>query len=595
MLPLLTAPWALVALAALPALAALYWLRNTWREEPVSTLMLWLHHADAPMSGLRLRRLRTPLLFFLELVALLSLTAAAIGPRVDTGQGRWPLVVVLDDSFSMQAGGDDSPRRLAIAALEHEVRWGEAYPVRFIRAGQTAQALGDMIHSWTEAQQVLEHWHCRAPTTRLLEAISLGSELSGDMARILVISDHQPEHEPGEGRVQWWSFGKSRANLAFVNAARNVLGSVDRCVLEIANFSRQAQTTMLVLEGQSQESKKQQGGQEILRETLSLNPHEIRRLNYRLPGELAVLYARLGDDALPFDNQVVLLREELPPVRVQVRLKNDALRMPVEKALQATGKTAPPGNEPQLVITDDADAQPATARTWVVQIHAEKDAEPFVGPFVVDRTHPLTEGLNLGGIVWAAGPGREFGGAPIVLAGGVPLITDTEDIAGMHHIRLRLRPDLSTLLETPAWPILMCNLVQWRAAESPGLRRANVRFGELVHAIVPVGVESIIYVPPLGPSRAVPVLNQRIVLRPDEAGMHELEVGATKYRFAVNVLQPDESDLTQSVTGRWGQWSDEPATAPAIDQLAWIPMLIALGILTLHMVLAVRSGSANRG
>jgi len=151
MLPLLTAPWALAALAALPALAALYWLRNTWREAPVSSLMFWLQQSESQAGGLRLRRLQTPLLFFLEITALLLLAIAATGPRIDTAQGRWPLVVVLDDSFSMQAGGAESARRLAQESLQRELRWGEDHPVRFILAGQAPQLLGDVISSWTEA------------------------------------------------------------------------------------------------------------------------------------------------------------------------------------------------------------------------------------------------------------------------------------------------------------------------------------------------------------------------------------------------------------------------------------------------------------
>ena len=43
---------------------------------------------------------------------------AAADPRLLTGKGASPLVVVLDDSYSMRAGGDDSPRRRAQAALD---------------------------------------------------------------------------------------------------------------------------------------------------------------------------------------------------------------------------------------------------------------------------------------------------------------------------------------------------------------------------------------------------------------------------------------------------------------------------------------------
>ena len=102
----------------------------------------------------------------LAISGVLLLALAATGPRVDTGQGRWPLVVVLDDSFSMLAGGEVSPRRLAQSALERELRWGDDHPVRFVLAGETPQTLGDSVWSWTEASEALAGWRCLAPTAR---------------------------------------------------------------------------------------------------------------------------------------------------------------------------------------------------------------------------------------------------------------------------------------------------------------------------------------------------------------------------------------------------------------------------------------------
>jgi hypothetical protein len=542
-----------------------------------------MHQSESQASGLRMRRLQAPLLFFLEMAALLLLALAATGPRIDTAQGRWPLVVVLDDSYSMQAGGDESPRRLALAALERELRWGDDHPVRFVLAGATTQALGDSVWSWAEASEALAGWRCLAPTARLPEAAALAGELSGDKARILVVSDHAPEHDPGEGRLQWWAFGQPRPNFAFVNAARSTRDGIDRCLLEIANFAPMSKSTSLVVTTGP-------AGQEIHRELLSLDAQGIRRVSLRLPKDLAIVRARLDDDALALDNHVVLVREELPPVRVEVKLRNEALRVQVEKALQATSKTAPPGERPQLLVTDDADSQPPSAETWLAQFLFEKDAEAYVGPFVLDRTHPLTEGLALSGIVWGAGKGHELPGAPIILAGGVPLVTDTENPAGQHHVRIRLRPDLSTLLETPAWPILMWNFVHWRAADLPGLRRANLRLGESAYLTPPLGVESLLHMPPEGSPRSLAVSGQRATVRPETTGLHELEARGIKYQVAVNALRGEESDLQACMMGRWGTWSEDPTTAPALVHLAWIPMLLVLGVLTLHMALATRLG-----
>src|SRR5207237_8418944 len=79
MLPVFVTPWALAGLLALPALAAIYYLRTRFRRQPVSSLMLWLHQREAREGGLRVQRLQTPLVFFLELAALPLLPLAAAG------------------------------------------------------------------------------------------------------------------------------------------------------------------------------------------------------------------------------------------------------------------------------------------------------------------------------------------------------------------------------------------------------------------------------------------------------------------------------------------------------------------------------------
>src|SRR5690348_7925138 len=151
MLPLLTYPLALAALAAVPALVAIYLLRNRFRRQPVSSLMLWRDAREAREGGTKIRRLYTPLAFFLELAALVLLALAATDPQVRMSQGTRPLVVVLDDSFSMTAGGDDSPRHRALEALRKELRRNPPYSIRFVLAGDRPQVLGEAVRSAREA------------------------------------------------------------------------------------------------------------------------------------------------------------------------------------------------------------------------------------------------------------------------------------------------------------------------------------------------------------------------------------------------------------------------------------------------------------
>src|SRR5262245_27731144 len=143
MLPLLLYPLALVGLVAVPALVAIYLFRNRYRRHPVSSLMLWLDTREARQGGPRLRKLQLPLLFLFELLAILLLVLAATDPHLRLTTGARPLVVVLDDSFSMGAGGEDSPRARAIEALKEEIDNQAPYSIRFVLAGERPQVLGD--------------------------------------------------------------------------------------------------------------------------------------------------------------------------------------------------------------------------------------------------------------------------------------------------------------------------------------------------------------------------------------------------------------------------------------------------------------------
>ena len=64
MIPTFTLPLGFLALLAIPGLVAIYLLRTRSRRYPVSSLMLWVNQQQARQGGLRVERLRTPLLFF---------------------------------------------------------------------------------------------------------------------------------------------------------------------------------------------------------------------------------------------------------------------------------------------------------------------------------------------------------------------------------------------------------------------------------------------------------------------------------------------------------------------------------------------------
>ena len=183
MIPTFTFPLGFLSLLAIPGLIAIYLLRTRSRRYPVSSLMLWVNQQQARQGGLRVERLQTPLLFFLELLAIILLALAVAAPIIRTTRGAIPLMVVLDDSFSMLVGTDETPKSRAIAALEEQLAaqgfnplTNRRYVVRYVLAGTEPQMLNEAARTTGEAIAQLEAWRCLSPSADLEAAISLAAE-----------------------------------------------------------------------------------------------------------------------------------------------------------------------------------------------------------------------------------------------------------------------------------------------------------------------------------------------------------------------------------------------------------------------------------
>ncbi len=593
MIPTFTLPLGFLSLLAIPGLVAIYLLRTRSRRYPVSSLMLWVNQQQAREGGLHVERLQTPLLFFLELLIIILLALAVAAPIIRTARGAIPLMVVLDDSFSMLAGVDDTPKSRAIAALEEELvpqRFNllanRRYAVRYVLAGTEPQVLNEGARTADEAIAQLEAWRCLSPSADLGAAISLAAELGGQKTLILVLTDEPPPQILKEYRMQWWAFGIPQSNIAFVNATRTVTDSGERCLLEITNLSPHASSTELVVE--VEDAAAQKSTLPLHRSTLEINSRATRRIFLNLPPEVPALRARIGDGALAIDNEVVLLPEHRKPVLVDVRIQDPRLRSLVESALVSTDRVVSAKTEPELVFLDETAVADGSAEAWSMRVITEPESSAYLGPFVVDLTHPLTEGLSLRGVVWGAGVKEQFMGTPIITAGNVPLLTDTERFTGVHEIRLRLKPDLSTLQNSPNWPILIWNLLQWRASQTPGLERANLRLGEDAVLTTKLGTTSVEVVPPHGETFVQPVLDRTINLKAETVGIYEIRADVDKYAFTSNALNQAESDLTDKATGRWGDWGEATLQWWGYQSFVWFFLLLAIGILTLHLILVNR-------
>jgi hypothetical protein len=584
---MLTVPWALLGLISLPIVFGIYLFRTRSRRYDVSCLFLWVDRSRATQGGRRIQRLQLPFLIVLEILALILLTIAASQPmfRIES-MGR-PTMIILDASYSMTAEtGNETSQKRAINDL-HRMFSGQigsqpiGYPIQFIIAGAKPQLLPGRAKNATEAREILESWYCGSPTADLDTSISLAANISTPGTKILVVTDHLPIGEITEGRVLWKSYGKRTDNLAIIHASRVFQDDKDRLLLEIANLGEKSQTLrMSIVELKNQRILFQQ-------ENRTLESGQTHLIRTVLPQNTGSIEVRLDKDVLTIDNRLTILPPEQHPVRVQLNSLPDGLADKIKKAAEVSGMAILVRERPEMVFgTQHAETPTSETPAWFVSIVSENDSaeiKPFVGPFVVDHSSPLTTGLSLDGIVWSASETREMNGTPIISAGTVPLFTEQHHRNGSRTLTLQINDQLSTLTTEPAFPILIWNILKYRSRQVVGITVNNLKLGAEAEFVPAKGDETIEIKPPQSkPQTVVTISGNPIKIPAEETGIFRVTAASGTYEFAVGTLSAEESNLQNLTTTTVGNWFDKETLRTEFQPFAWLLLLATLIVMTAH-------------
>ncbi|MEM6257223.1 MAG: BatA and WFA domain-containing protein [Planctomycetota bacterium] len=642
-MPVLGLPLLLVGLAALPMLAGIYWLRTRYKRQDVSALFLWQSAVQAQGGGRKKSRMQTPLTLFLELFIIALLVLAATVPRVLRAGQTASVVVVLDDSYSMLAKDEDgvSSRDRAIEALRRELSSLPGYTARLVTAGANPRVLDKPLSEWSEVESTLRDWQCKATFTDMSSALALASEIGGPRSRMLALSDHiMPETlrstsaERGEddvsennagstesrwGRLRWLAVGRPVNNIAITNAVRSYdPAQGDAILIELINHGdQQASSTLTLSAGTKDTIFANDPAAPVLGEKLDtrsqqridLQPGQAKRIWLRPKGvEDRPVVLSLASDALDQDNQAILMPADSTPIGVSVLIDDQALRRATEQAINASGRARLVSQGASLLFTDQlatAEGLPAGS-AWVVRFdrgdktQRQAQAQAFLGPFVIDYDHPLSEGLSLTGLVWSVAPRGSAdetpetetrNDRPVIAAGSEVLLSDRALRDGRHEMTWRLWPERSTMLQSAAFPILVWNMIEWRRSDRPGISPRNTRPGVPI-TITASSSQDEVFVrrieegeqsgPAADENNALSALNRRVTFSPELSGTYEVLVGEKRYRLAVNGGSAAESDLRQATDDAFGKWDDPIAIEREYRGLSWLLGLIALGALWAH-------------
>lgn len=586
-MPIITYPLAAAALVALPLLTTIYFMRRKFRRYPVSSLLLWDDPRRFHQGGTRIERLRLPPIFFLELLILLTLTAAAMDLRRYLLKIDRPLTLIVDDSASLtaQPSGNKPIRDQAIRRIQKRIKDEHITSVRLILAGVQPHLIKEAALPNKISGLLKNAWTAEESTANLPAALELARKLGRPNERLCILSDHPPPSGKVPGaQVLWIAVGRPLSNIGIVQAVRSDTPDHSQCLVECLNAANHPATIQLSLISDQKKLKTMvlhlEPGTRI-RQTFTLSPQN---------GDLAIQLN--PHDALRADNQVLLPPEHPKKVRVRLAMGETELRRQVEQALASSGLRAVRDLPADLIITDQPTAGTPAVDTWIMRLLRPKKPRPCVGPFVANLRHPLVEGLQFSGVIWGAGTHMPITGTPVIMAGNEPLLIDRPHPDDTREFVLYLDLKTGNLHQTPCWPILFYNLLALRSSLLPGCRSHQTRAGEAVSFTPETGARALTWIRPDGTRKTIQIHadNQPVLLSLHQAGIHILRTPQTIERVACNLLTAEETNLTGCRSGEWGQWNTNETLRRQTASLTSIFGLITLFLLPLHAILLRRGG-----
>ena len=550
-----TSPIGLLALLGIPAVVALHLFRRRFRPQEVSALFLWMPRDRTSLSGRKRERLRTSASFWLELLAALVAGLAFAGPRSCSDTTSQHLVCVLDDSASMlaivdgEALRDEAKQRVEqrIANLPSNSR------VTLIATGTPPRVLAGPAAFPDEARAYLADFEPTAPSHSALPALALAERIVGEGSLWLVTDRLESDGYPANLEIS--AFGKPTANLAIVDASRIAIDEAaasERVLLTIQNFALSRVNSHVTIRTESTILAKRE---------FDLQPGERSFLAFDLSAGVETVFAELPDDGLQLDNTATLVQRPprtlaiysnlSPEVSARLGLSSGKNESNLDAFLRIVPESfeAPSASAAHILFSDSVAAPAGSQATWSLTLDAGDDPErqDLIGPFLVDRGHPLLQGVTLDGIIWSRNPKQQPPGSPLVSAGNEVLLA--EQLTSTRRLFFaNFEATRSSLQRSPDWPILLANLVDMRRAELPGARSTNLSSGEEFLWVGAKEAEFVI----TGPNTRLEKSAKGTLVIADTLapGLYSLDSqGKRLCQFGVTFADASESDLRQLSRG----------------------------------------------
>ncbi len=589
-------PLGLLLLLTVPAIIAFHLFRSERRRVEVSSLYLWRQVADRHSRRVR-PRLLSNVNLLLQLAAAILASLAAAQPHLPVRQAPSPPAVILliDDSASMRAG--DVPRLEVARNRAREIIGRASGGTRFMLL--TAGPRPRIVQTFTTDRTLLYErlWEISGTdgAADLEQALALAGAV-GDRAQtnLVLITDgaisasRRPEF-PANLRTELvggQDGGSSAANRAVTAFELRVRpdGSAVEALVGVANHASDPAEVRLRLSAD---------GITVSEHRIGLDAGEERLLTAVIPRTRALVYAAEfvdNEDALPADDRAYAVAAGERPVRVHLATPGNhflesLLSVYPNVELTVTDRVRQPLSSDLLIL--DRVAAPSGLRGSVLALGTSLPDGPFAAQQLipVDRPasgrvdSPLTGGVRLGEVrITRILIGDLHPRATVVAASGEhPLLYTYEDD------RLSLVGTTFALSDTDltmrtGFPVLMHNIIERLAPVAPAGELGYARPGRIVTLSVAPGEELVIVTPDGTRLGYTPRTSRFEFSQTWQAGLYEVRSASSRARFAVNLLDSDESNLVPRLEAVRGE-VESPAGAATAGRPVWRWLAIATLVL----------------
>ena len=596
---ILANPIGLLLLLAIPAIIILHLFRQERRRREVSSLYLWKEISDQQSRRVRPRLLRNiNLLLQLIATALAALALAQPAISVGAATGAANMIVLIDDSASMQAA-TDGPSRMELArnrAREVIGRAPRASRVLLMTAGPRPRVLEPFTIDRTQTYATIADLEASDGAGDLRAALELARTLApDDETDVVLITDGAVDRDD-----QVWvsgafpnlviaTVGEPEDNAAITSfelRTRTDATAVE-VLAAVANFSAEPRTLPVTIRAD---------GELVASRSFDLAANEERLFSATIDRRRGTVYeARIesNEDALAVDDSAFAATAGDRPIRVQLVTPGNLFLeslLTVYPNVQLDVRQAVSQTSGYDVLILDRVPAPSGLRGGVIAIDTALPDGPFVSGDRVEVTrgvsgrtdHPVTQDVRLDLVSVSQAVSGELTERATVLAsaGDIPLMY------AFRRDRLSLIATTFSLEHSDialrgSFPVLMHNMLQWLAPVAPAGDAGYTPVGQEVSLYVPPGEDVVLIDPDETPLRFVPQTTPFLFTDTFRAGIYQVRGISYQTRFAVSLANRSESNLVP----RLQETSDEASatsTATGGGQPIWqwlaLAALLALAV-----------------